>query len=108
MEATRRSLNKDFLLALGTDFKRHGPQVIEKVRKTQPAAYLKICALLVPREMKVERSAGVKGLALDGIVKPPLGTFPHRDVLRRQFPDGLLQAAAMNQRAARAPASKSP
>jgi hypothetical protein len=55
-------LNKDFLLALGTDFKRHGPQVIEKVRKTQPAAYLKICALLVPREMKLEQSGGVSAM----------------------------------------------
>jgi hypothetical protein len=54
--------SKDFLLALAADFKRHGAQAIEKVRKTQPAAYTKICALLVPREMKVERSGGVKDM----------------------------------------------
>ena len=35
---------------------------IEKVRKTQPAAYMKICALLVPREMKLEHSGGVKAM----------------------------------------------
>src|SRR5262245_36052674 len=52
-EATRRSFNKDFLLALAADFKR-GPEAIAKVRRQQPAAYMKICALLVPREMKVE------------------------------------------------------
>jgi hypothetical protein len=57
LEATRRSFNKDFLLALAADFKCHGPQAIEKVRKQQPAAYLKICALLVPREMKLECSS---------------------------------------------------
>ena len=34
-----------------------------KVRKTQPAAYMKICALLVPREMKVEHSGGVKAMS---------------------------------------------
>ena len=61
MEATRRSFNKDFLLALAADFKKHGAAAIEKVRKTQPAAYMKICALLVPREMKLE-SGGVKDL----------------------------------------------
>jgi hypothetical protein len=55
LEATRRSFNKDFLLALATDFKRHGASAIEKVRKQQPAAYMKICALLVPREMRVEQ-----------------------------------------------------
>ena len=33
------------------------------MRKMQPAAYMKICALLVPREMKVERSGGVKAMS---------------------------------------------
>jgi hypothetical protein len=62
LEATRRSFNKDFLLALAADFKKHGAAAIEKVRKTQPAAYMKICALLVPREMKLEQSGGVKAM----------------------------------------------
>src|SRR6516165_11258296 len=59
-EATRRSFNKDFLLALAADFKKHGAAAIEKVRKTQPAAYLKICALLVPREMQIEHTNRIK------------------------------------------------
>jgi hypothetical protein len=62
LEATRRSFNKDFLLALAADFKQHGASAIEKVRKQQPAAYMKICALLVPREMRVEHSGGVKSM----------------------------------------------
>ena len=62
MEATRRSFNKDFLLALAADFKKHGAAAIEKVRKQNPAAYMKICALLVPREMKLEHSGGVKAM----------------------------------------------
>ena len=68
MEATRRSFNKDFLLALAADFKKHGAAAIEKVREQQPAAYMKICALLVPREMKVERSGGVKAMTEEQIV----------------------------------------
>jgi hypothetical protein len=63
LEATRRSFNKDFLLALAADFKKHGAAAIEKVRKQQPAAYMKICALLVPREMKVERSNAIKAMS---------------------------------------------
>jgi hypothetical protein len=63
LEATRRSFNKDFLLALAADFKKHGAAAIEKVRKQQPAAYMKICALLVPREMKLEHSGGVKAMS---------------------------------------------
>src|SRR5215470_17628519 len=62
LEAPRRSFNRDFLLALAADFKKHGAAAIEKVRKQQPAAYMKICALLVPREMKLEHSGGVKDL----------------------------------------------
>src|SRR5262249_21091983 len=62
LEATRRSFNKDFLLALTADFKKHGAAAIEKVRKQQPAAYMKICALLVPREMQIEHSGGVKAM----------------------------------------------
>jgi len=61
-EATRRAFNKDFLLALAADFKKHGAAAIEKVRKQQPAAYMKICALLVPRELQVEHSGGIKAM----------------------------------------------
>jgi hypothetical protein len=32
------------------------------VRQTQPAAYMKIRALLVPREMKVDHSAGLSAM----------------------------------------------
>jgi hypothetical protein len=60
LEATRRSFNKDFLLALAADFKKHGAAAIEKVRKQQPAAYMKICALLVPREMQIEHTNRIK------------------------------------------------
>jgi len=63
LEATRRSFNKDFLLALAADFKKHGAAAIEKVRKTQPAAYMKICALLVPREMQIEHSSTIKQMS---------------------------------------------
>ena len=65
MEATRRSFNKAFLLALATDFKQHGASAIAKVRKQQPAAYMKICALLVPRETRVEHSGGLKAMSDD-------------------------------------------
>jgi hypothetical protein len=44
------------------DFRQGGPKAIERVRRTQPASYLKICALLVPREMKLERTNRLKTL----------------------------------------------
>jgi len=61
-ETTRRLVNKAFLEALAEDFRQGGPEAIAKVRKYQPAAYMKICALLVPREMKLEHSGGIKAM----------------------------------------------
>jgi hypothetical protein len=48
--------------ALLLNFRHQGKKAIEKVARNQPAAYLKILALLVPREMKVEHSQGVKAM----------------------------------------------
>jgi hypothetical protein len=42
------------------DFSKHKEKAVAKVRRTQPAAYRKICALLVPRENKVEYSNSLK------------------------------------------------
>src|SRR5262245_30296188 len=53
-EATRRAFNKRFLLDLAEDWQQHGREVFKRVRRESPAAYLKVCAMLVPREMKVE------------------------------------------------------
>jgi hypothetical protein len=62
-QRTRHIFNKAFLEALAADFRKGGPEAIAKVRKYQPAAYMKICALLVPRELKLEHSGGVKGMS---------------------------------------------
>ena len=59
---TRHLLNQEFMQALLLNFRHQGKKAIEKVARDQPAAYLKILALLVPREMKVEHSGGVKAM----------------------------------------------
>jgi hypothetical protein len=55
-------LNGEFIAALLRDFRQGGPKAIERVRRTQPAAYLKILALMIPREHKVEHSDGIKAM----------------------------------------------
>jgi hypothetical protein len=50
------------ICALLRDFSRHGEKAIAKVRRTQPGADLKILALLVPRQHKVEHSNSLKDL----------------------------------------------
>src|SRR5262245_65377801 len=61
-EATRRAFNKRFLLDLAEDWQQHGREVFKRVRRESPAAYLKVCAMLVPREMQVERSNAIKDM----------------------------------------------
>ena len=85
-EATRRAFNKRFLLDLAEDWQQHGREVFKRVRRESPAAYLKVCALLVPREMKVEHSGGVKAMtdeqieeaieAIEPCLRPALATKP--------------------------------
>ena len=63
LRGSRNKLSEAVICALLRDFSKHGEKAIAKVRRTQPAAYLKILALLVPREHKVERSNPLKELA---------------------------------------------
>jgi hypothetical protein len=44
-------------------FRQGGREAIDKVMKQQPAVFLKLLVLLVPREMRVEHSGGVKSLS---------------------------------------------
>jgi len=65
-------LNGEFIAALLRDFRQGGPKAIERVRRTQPASYLKILALLVPREHKVEHNNLIKELTdeqLEGMIE---------------------------------------
>jgi hypothetical protein len=61
-EATRRAFNKRFLLDLAEDWEQHGREVFKRVRRESPASYLKVCAMLVPREMTVQHSNPLKDL----------------------------------------------
>jgi hypothetical protein len=43
-------------------FQQGGREAIDKVMKTQPAVFLKLLVLLVPREMEVTHKGGVKAM----------------------------------------------
>ena len=62
LRGSRNKLSEEVICALLRDFREHGQKAIAKVRRTQPAAYLKVLALLVPREHKVEHSNPLKSL----------------------------------------------
>ena len=60
---SRHSLNADTIREMHLAFRRGGRAAINKVMKQQPAVFLKLLVLLVPREMKVEHSGGVKAMS---------------------------------------------
>ena len=60
---SRNKLTEEVICALLRDFRQHGQKAVARVRQTQPAAYLKVLALLVPREHKVEHSNVIKSLS---------------------------------------------
>jgi hypothetical protein len=62
-EATRRAFNKHFLTDLAQDWQQHGREVLERVRRESPASYLKVCAMLVPKGMRVEHSQNLKNMS---------------------------------------------
>ncbi|MEQ1863768.1 MAG: DUF5681 domain-containing protein [Micropepsaceae bacterium] len=53
---SRNRLNERFLDALCEDFDAHGVSVIETVRKTNPAVYLRVVARLVPAHVLVQEA----------------------------------------------------
>jgi sugar/nucleoside kinase (ribokinase family) len=59
----RRALNLSTMQELQRAFDRGGRKAIDQVMRTQPALFLKLLVLLVPRELEVTHSAGVKAMS---------------------------------------------
>lgn len=60
---SRNRLSEEVVCALLRDFRKHGEKAIAEVRRTQPGVYLKVLALLVPKEHRVEHSNALSGLS---------------------------------------------
>ncbi len=61
--------------------------MFERVRRESPASYLKVFAMLVPKEMKVEYSDGVKALTdeqLDAAIAAIQAQLEARTTMRIQ------------------------
>jgi hypothetical protein len=62
LRGSRNALSEEVICALLRDFRKHGEKAIAKVRRDQPGVYLKVLALLIPREHKLEHSNAIKNL----------------------------------------------
>lgn len=59
----RKALNADTIREMHLAFRKGGRKAINKVMNNQPAVFLKLLVLLVPRELEVTHSGGVKGMS---------------------------------------------
>jgi len=58
----RRELNADTIREMHKAFREGGRAAINKVMRQSPAIFLKLLVLLVPRELEVTHSGGVKAM----------------------------------------------
>src|SRR5262249_35752962 len=77
-EAARRALNKSTILEMHRAFNIGGRKAIEKGMKNQPAVFLKLLVLLVPREMQIEPKGGVKAMTDEQIEQAIEAIQPRR------------------------------
>jgi len=64
----RQLLNADTIAGMHEAFRVGGREAIFKVMKQQPAIFLKLLVLLVPRELQIEHRGGVKGMTENQII----------------------------------------
>lgn len=68
-KGSRNKLGEAFIAALHEDFIEHGPETIARVRVEDPTAYVKVCASILPKELKIERSDDLSDSQLDQRIK---------------------------------------
>ena len=61
----RSKLGEAFLGDLYDDWRLHGPEVLEAARREKPADYLKGCASILPRDVKISVTDGMSEEELD-------------------------------------------
>jgi hypothetical protein len=63
-KGSRNKLGEAFLNDLYADYQQHGAKAIADVRETNPAAYLKVIANLLPAQVQADVNVGVQVVML--------------------------------------------
>ena len=56
-KGSRNKLGEAFVAALHDDFTKNGVAAIEKVRATDPAAYVRVIASILPKQVEIKEGA---------------------------------------------------
>src|SRR6516165_7427357 len=68
VRGSRNALSEEVICALLRDFRKHGEKAIAKVRRDHPGIYLKVLALLIPRQDKLEHTNTIKTMTDEELV----------------------------------------
>src|SRR5450759_3195305 len=68
-KGARSKLSERFLAELLADFEVHGADAIVKTREADPAAYIRVIASLLPREIKAEALADLTDEQIDARIR---------------------------------------
>lgn len=68
-----RDLGPAFLDAVLADFTEHGADAIRRCREDSPATYLRICAGLLPKQLKIEGANDLDDAELDKRIRQLAG-----------------------------------
>ena len=82
-KGSRNKLSEEFLVALHADWVKHGPSVIDSVRQSNPVAYLRVIATVVPRTPDIETGGKFDHMTHEEVEQHPW--FQHA----RANPDSL-------------------
>lgn len=61
-KGTRNQFSQNFIQAYSDDFDKNGPETIKRVRQTDPVAYLRIGAGVIPKEYDVKVTSEFDGV----------------------------------------------
>jgi hypothetical protein len=68
-KGSRNKFGEAFLAALHNDFAANGAAAIVRARETDPVAYIRVIASLLPREVKLDPLAEMTDDELDGRIR---------------------------------------
>ncbi|MDE2105135.1 MAG: hypothetical protein KGL39_48355 [Patescibacteria group bacterium] len=68
-KGARSKLGETFLEALHQDFASGGVEAIVRVREADPAAYVRVIASILPRELKIETTSDLTDEQLDARIR---------------------------------------
>lgn len=68
-KGSRNKLGEAFLEALHGDFETHGAVAIQRTRDEDPAAYVRVIASLLPKELKIETVSDLTDEQLDARIR---------------------------------------